>query len=511
MRRTDIAVLGGGLAGLALALQLTRRRPDLAITVVDERRRPAPERTSTVGESFAEVGSHYFREVVGLRDHLEAEELPKFGLRFFVGDAPDLADRFELGLLDPAIGAPDGQSMTGLPLPTHQVDRGRLENEMARRVEAAGPTLLQGTRVADVRLETGRLGGGAAHRIELEGDAAGTLKARWVVFAGGPAVPGIPTRRRSLEHRVQAAWLRVEGDLDVGAWSERPAYHGATPPGLRRLSTNHLMGTGFWIWIIPLPTGVTSVGVVADPTVVDFEPRDLSGLLAWLERHDPRVHAELARDKPVDAALQRFDLSAGIGETCFSGDRWALVGNAAATIDVLYSPGADLIGVGNGLVADLVDRDLDGGRLGPASRIADRVFSGFADGLAELYRGQYRHFGDAELVSSKVVWDSALYFGFHTLLFRHGVFGDPDFLAHIRPELLAVRSLQSRVQSRFRHGRVRPLFRRNESPVDWGGVAGLMDNYYGAEAQPDRAAVLEQLRVGMSALEGMAKRLEVGA
>jgi hypothetical protein len=268
------------------------------------------------------------------------------------------------------------------------------------------------------------------------------------------------------------------------------------------------MGTGFWIWIIPLPSGVTSVGVVADPSVVPFEPRDLSELVSWLETHDPRVHAELARARPVDEALWRVDLCAGTAETCFSEDRWAVVGNAAALIDVLYSPGADLIAVGNSLVADLVDRDLDGGRLGPGCRIADRVFGGFVDGVAELYRGQYRHFGDAELVSSKVVWDSALYFGFHTLLFRHGVFGNPDFLAHIRPELLAVRALQSRVQSRFRRGIAQPLFRREESPVDWGGVPGLMDNYYGAEAQPDRAAVLEQLRVGMSVLEGMAKRLE---
>ena len=99
----DVAVIGGGFAGLSLALQIARRRSDLDVVVIDRKRRPAPERTWTVGESFAELGSHYLRDVLGLRDHLEAEQLPKFGLRFFVGAQPDFADRFELGVLSPII------------------------------------------------------------------------------------------------------------------------------------------------------------------------------------------------------------------------------------------------------------------------------------------------------------------------------------------------------------------------------------------------------------------------
>jgi flavin-dependent dehydrogenase len=503
MKHTDVAILGGGLAGLSLALQLRQCRTDLEITVVDSRRRPAQERTSTVGESFAEVGSHYLREVVGLRDHLEADELPKFGLRFFVGRDLDLADRFEIGLLDPAIGAPVGGRMTRLPLPTHQVDRARLENEMARRCGASSVQLWEGTRVRNVRLDR------REHRIELEGEGGPALGARWVVCAGGPEMPGIAPTRRGLGHRIRAAWLRVEGDLDVGRWSERETFLGGTLPGLRRLSTNHLMGPGYWIWVIPLPSGVTSLGVVVDPDAVDFAPSNLDELVAWLRVHDPRVHRELLRAAPADGEdLRVTDLDAGVATTCFSPERWALVGGAAAMVDVLYSPGADLIAIGNSLVCDLVDSETRSGRLGSHCAIAERVFGGFVEGLAELYRAQYRHFGNARLVASKVVWDSALYFGFHTLLFRHGVFGDPEFLAQIRPELLAVRGLQARVQARFRSGDIRPFFEIDDSPVEWGAVAGLMDNYYGAEYQPDRRAVLDQLRKGMSALERMARRLE---
>jgi flavin-dependent dehydrogenase len=268
------------------------------------------------------------------------------------------------------------------------------------------------------------------------------------------------------------------------------------------------MNDGFWTWLIPLPSGVTSVGVVADPTVANFAPSDYRDLLAWLEHRDPRVYAELSAATPADDEFHFAEVDAYRAETCFSDERWAVVGGAASLVDVLYSPGADLIAVGNSLVTDLIDHELEGGRIGGRCAIAERVFGGFVDGLAELYRGQYRHFGKADQMATKVVWDSALYFGFHTLLFRHGVFGDPHFLAEIRPELLAVRALQARVQGRMKAGDIHPLFQPGESPVEWGAVSGLMDNYYGAEAQPDPKAVLDQLRRGMSTLEGMARRIE---
>lgn len=509
MPRTDVAILGGGLAGLSLALQLQQRGLEADITVVDRAERPLRERSSTVGESFAEVGAHYLREVIGLHDHLDAEELPKFGLRFFVGDDYDLEQRYEIGFLNPAPAGPINGHMTGLPLRTHQVDRARLENELADRCQAAGVTILGGRNIADVKVDA------RGHVIDVHGDGTERIEARWVVFAGGPGMAGIPAHRQSLDHRISASWVRVEGELDVGSWSASPSFKDQTLPGWRRLSTNHFTGAGYWIWLIPLPSGATSVGVVVDPeTVPDFAPRDFVELLAWLKPRDRRLHDELLNATPIEGDFHHVDVDAHMVDQCFHADRWAVVGAAASLIDVLYSPGADLIAVGNSLTADLVAADLGGAsneHMAIECERANRLFGAFARGFADLYRGQYRHFDKPGLVTTKAVWDSALYFAFNTLLYRHDMFGDPALMSQIRPELVALGRMQKRVQKRFRDGDLNPLFAPDASPVDWGTVEGMTDNYYGAESQPDRAAVLHQLREGVATLTTMAARIEGAA
>ena len=124
----DVAILGGGLAGLTLAIQLKRARSQTSVLVLEKREGPAPLAAFKVGESTVPSGAHYFKDVVGLRDHLAEEHLRKCGLRFWLlaGDNSDLVQRRELG--------PPGFP----PEPDVQIDRGLVENELARRARRAG-------------------------------------------------------------------------------------------------------------------------------------------------------------------------------------------------------------------------------------------------------------------------------------------------------------------------------------------------------------------------------------
>jgi len=67
----DVAILGGGLAGLTIGLQLKDARPDTSIFIAEKRAGRAPEAAFKVGESTQEIACNYFGEVLGLMDHME--------------------------------------------------------------------------------------------------------------------------------------------------------------------------------------------------------------------------------------------------------------------------------------------------------------------------------------------------------------------------------------------------------------------------------------------------------
>jgi len=135
----DIAILGGGLAGLTLGLQLKQTRPETTVLVAEKRSGLAPEATFKVGESTVIGSAHYFAEVLGLKDHLERHQCPKCGLRYFVSSDGnhDIASRLEWG---------DSRFPS---VRSYQLDRGRFENELWRRNRELGVHAFDGCRVED--------------------------------------------------------------------------------------------------------------------------------------------------------------------------------------------------------------------------------------------------------------------------------------------------------------------------------------------------------------------------
>ena len=61
----DVAILGGGQAGLTLALQLKKIRPATRILVIEKQTYPFPEAAHKVGESTVEISGHYLRDEIG--------------------------------------------------------------------------------------------------------------------------------------------------------------------------------------------------------------------------------------------------------------------------------------------------------------------------------------------------------------------------------------------------------------------------------------------------------------
>jgi len=436
----DVAVVGGGIAALTLALEIRRARPATRIVVVEPTVRPVPEITHTVGESTVEVSALYLGERLGLADHLKNSQIRKMGLRmFFTHDGnTDITERMEVG------------SSAFVPQPTYQIDRGRLENELTDRAVAAGVHFATG-RVRSVEFGSD----GQPHTVTVQnGDAVTEVTARWVVDASGRTrkLPRQLDLRQPNEHHCNAVWFRVAAEIDLGNWSDDPQWQGRLVEGDRSMSTNHLMGQGYWVWLIRLASGATSIGIVADPAFHDMDGfNSLDKAKAWLREHEPQCASELAK---YDDLIRDFRVmkkySHGVSKIFDGRERWAITGDAGIFLDPLYSSGLDLVAIGNGLITDMVTRELDGEDVVARAAIDDSLFRSLTEMWLAIYRDQYTLMGTPNVMAAKVVWDIAFYWGFVGYLYSNGRFvtvaDDPEVV----PYLEGLIELSNRVQRFFR-------------------------------------------------------------
>ncbi|KOR40451.1 halogenase [Xanthomonas oryzae] len=434
-QRADVVITGGGLAGLSLALQLKQRDPALAITVLERRAHPVREAAFKVGESTVEIGAHYFADVLGLREHLETEQIRKFGFRFFFSDQRHDIDRCtELGV------------SKILPTPSWQIDRGRFENFLGARARAQGIAFVDSCSVKSVELSEDDTN----HAVRFERDGTpGTLSARWVVDASGRA--GLLKRKLGLaqdnDHNANAVWWRVEGLIDPNVWSQdRSWLQRCTPPDRWR-STNHMCGPGYWFWLIPLSSGAHSLGIVCD---ADMHP--LEGMnshekaMTWLRTHQPQVAATLDQ---ANYRLQDFLFLRNFSYGCkqvFSPQRWALTGEAGVFLDPFYSPGSDFIAISNTYICELIGRDRAGKSLSPYVELYEQLYFSFYENTLTLYQDQYALFGDEQVMPVKVIWDYTYYWSLLAPLFCSGRIANLSLLSRMKNDFLFARDMNLAMQ-----------------------------------------------------------------
>jgi len=444
----DVAIVGGGLAGLTLALQVNQQAPALSIVVLERGSFPYPTAAHKVGEATVEIGAHYLSHTLGLRDHLEDEHIRKFGLRLFfgAGQHDDLSRTDELG------------ASSLLPAISYQLDRGKLENHLASLLEQRGVEIRDRSVVKNVEIN-----GDNGHSLTVQtGDTSDNVHCTWVVDAS--ARSGVLKRALGLakpsSHKMCAAWFRVDDDFSVDEWSDSDAWRSRCNGSSRRRSTNHLMGSGYWIWIIPLAGGKTSIGLVSDPGIHPLESYDtFEKLHAWLENYQPSLARQINGAQPLDF-LKLKNLSHDC-EQVWSSDRWAITGEAGYFADPFYSPGTDFIALSNTFVADLIARDCPNAERGIRGAVYEKMYRSFYESTMSLYEGQYAGFGDSGLMAVKLTWDYAYYWSVLAWLFFRDVLTDLNFLRFVQPEIERIRGLNDMMQAVFRE-------RANEARVDAG-------------------------------------------
>jgi flavin-dependent dehydrogenase len=491
----DVAILGGGLAGLTLARQLHQERPDLRTIVLEKRAHPVPEAAHKVGESSVEIGAHYFGAVLGLKPYFDEHQLTKFGLRYFYSDGSnrDLGRRFELG----ARRFPRIYSF--------QIDRGRLENYLLADNRALGIEVHDATTITAIELSDPR------HRVTFsERDAIHTIEARWVVDASGRG--SLLKRqlglRRPSDHRANAAWWRVRTRVKLDDWVDDGAWQQRVPTGNRWLSTNHLMGPGYWFWLIPLSSDSTSLGIVGDADMHPFGSLNrLEKAYAWLDRYEPQA-AEIVR--AVDDKVEDFLGLHHYAHSCaqvFSQDRWCLTGEAGVFTDPFYSPGSDFIGIGNSMIAELILRERSGEDIRRPAALFNAVYLALFQAYIKVYEGQYPIMGSARVMTVKVTWDNACYWAITALLFFNHKYRDPGFLQSIDQQMRRFFRLHVSMQAFLRD------WHRQDTTRLARGFANVVDSPWPGQLQNDLdrphddESLRRQIETNLVLLEQLAERI----
>lgn len=320
----DVLVIGGGPAGSTAAALLAAR--GRRVVMLEKDRHPRFH----IGESLLPQNLRIF-EKLGVAETVREIGVHKPGASF-ISDEHGNTVSFSFA---------DGINKAYTH--SYQVRRSDFDALLFRNAAARGAETHEGTRVTEVVLDAAR-----GSRITAR-DASGTervWRARFVIDASG----------RDTVLAKQQGGKQRDGNTNTAAVYGH--FRGVAPcegchPGN---ITIHLLEKG-WAWLIPLPEGVTSVGIVGTP---DFFKRRKGSFEEFL-------HAELARSPSIRARMQGAELLSPVTTTGnysyqaarMQGEGWLMVGDAFAFLDPVFSSGVMLAMASAELGAEAADVWLD--------------------------------------------------------------------------------------------------------------------------------------------------------
>lgn len=464
----DIIICGAGLAGLTLARQIAREIPDASLLLIEGCQDKSRTNAIQVGESTIEISANYLANVVDLREYLETSHLRKWGLRFFFcGGHMPLQDRPEFGTAHAS------------PLPSYQLDRALLETDIKRLNTAVGIPMVTDSKVERITLSEV----GNRHEIAIFQTTTNqrqVVRCRWVIDSMG--------RKRFLQKKLgiaepqnplcSAAWFRLRGRIDVGDLVPRSeeAWHARVPNDKRYYSTNHLMGNGRWVWLIPLASDQTSIGIVAREDYFSFSTYNTyERALQWLQEHEPLLWHRINTLSPVDfQCLRHYSYSA---RQVYSLQRWACTGDAATFSDPFLSPGIDQAGFGNTLITELIKHDR--ADLFDAQLVErfNRTFLTFHNGTVESIQGAYHFFGEKLVMGAKLLWDFVRGFALNAPQRMNNIYLDEQKVKVLQPILSQIFLLTLRAETLFKEWSSFSTKRYTYRFINYFEIPGLLELY----------------------------------
>ena len=320
----DVAVIGGGPGGSTAAALLARR--GYKVIALEKEHHPRFH----IGESLLPMNLPVF-ERLGVLDKVRRLGVFKPGADFEADN--------ERGYNTFAFARAIGQS----PPHAYQVWRQDLDQMLYQHARECGAQAREGHAVAQVEQR-----GPRESWLDVRSDDGRNyrIQARYVIDASGRdalLASKKKLRRKNDQHQSAAIFGHFRGALtrlgeDAGNISIYNFAHG-------------------WMWMIPLPNGVMSVGAVCRPDYLkQRKGRTVEFLLDTLKL-SPALWQRVQGAELIDNEV-RVTGNYSYDSRCMGGPGWILVGDAFAFLDPVFSSGVYLAMSGAEQAVELVDRAL---------------------------------------------------------------------------------------------------------------------------------------------------------
>jgi len=318
-----VIVIGGGPGGSTVAALLAKR--GRRVTLLEKGHHPRFH----IGESLLPMNMPIF-ERLGVLEQVNAIGTLKLGADFPAPNERGYSVFRFANTLDPGTGY------------SVQVPREQLDQLLFRHAAACGADTREDTEALRVDFDPD----GATVQVRDEHGALTSLRADYVVDASGRSTllgNALKLKRKHDKHQSAALFAHFSGV--------------ARRPGEDAGNVSVYRFHSGWVWMIPLPGDVMSIGAVCYPEYLKQRGGDNAGFLLKTLQRIPGARERMHHARIIG----HLHATGNYSYTCnrMGGPRWLMVGDAYAFLDPIFSSGVFLAMNSGEQAAATLDRILD--------------------------------------------------------------------------------------------------------------------------------------------------------